>query len=50
MVPGLSERGDHLVDLDIEGRDGALEVLEVAQGESHQQSVMVIEAAVQRLA
>jgi hypothetical protein len=48
-IPGLSERGDHPVDLGVQRRDGTLKVLKVVQRQAHQQPVMVAEAAVQRL-
>jgi hypothetical protein len=44
-VPGLSERGHHPVDLDVERGDGALQVLQVGKGQAHQQGVMVAEPA-----
>src|SRR5215203_6973728 len=48
-VTGHGERGDHLVDVAVEGGDRGLQVLEVVQGEPDQQPVVVAEAAAQRL-
>jgi hypothetical protein len=44
-VTGHGERGDHLVDAAVQGGDRALQVLEVVEGESDQQPVVVAEAA-----
>jgi hypothetical protein len=45
LVPGPSERGDHLIDAAVQCRDGALQVLQVPKGQAQQQGVMVPEPA-----
>src|SRR3990170_5743044 len=49
VVTRRRERGDHPLDLLVERRDGALELLEVLQGEPDEQGMVVGEAAPQRL-
>jgi hypothetical protein len=48
-VTGHRERDDHLVDAAVQGGDGAFQVLQVVKGQPDQQSVVVAEAAAQRL-
>jgi hypothetical protein len=45
LVPGPSERGDHLIDAAVQGGDGALQVLQVLKRQAHQQRVVATKAA-----
>lgn len=49
VVTRRRERGDHPLDLLVERRDRALQLLEVLQGESDEQGMVVGEATPQRL-
>jgi hypothetical protein len=49
-VPGLSERGHRLLHLRIQGGDGLLEVLDMAQGDADEESVVLAKAALHPLA
>ena len=49
-VTGLSERGDHPVDLDVEGGDRRFEVVDVVDDDPQHRGVVLAEPAAQRLA
>jgi hypothetical protein len=49
-ITGLTERGDHPVDLDVEGGDRPLQVLDVVEDDTQHDGMVSVEPAPQRLA